>query len=93
MTYRVFDAGDGLPGVHPDIAPSPSSTCWSNGLVGACDFGGDLNLSLSNRANPRCPYDPWDQTSSATLQHENRFDTLLTPSASRTWIVIYKPRR
>ena len=98
MTSRVFNVGGTVPGTHPHISSfAKLSLPIITALTGAYVFGGNTNLSLRNRANPARPLlqvgtPVIAPLFGANVQHENCFDTVLTPSASRTWIVIYKPQ-
>lgn len=98
MTSRVFNIGGTVPGEHPHISSfAKLDLPVTTALAGAYVFGGTSALSLRNRANDELDLLAVGSPTiaplfGATLQHENCFETLLTPSTDRTWIVIYKPQ-
>jgi hypothetical protein len=98
MANRTFNVGGTIPGTHPKISSFPKLALpVTTALTGAYVLGGTMALSLRNRANAALPMlavgsPTIDPLFGATVQHEACFDTLLTPSTDRTWIVVYKPQ-
>lgn len=98
MTNALRLAGVTLPGTgYPTIANfiTPDLPV-KTGLVGLYVFGGDLTMSLINRANPDLPAlavgDPTIESVGAVLNGGNCIDTqLFSSAAGQTVIVIAKP--
>lgn len=98
MSTRVFNVGGTISGSHPHISSfAKLDLPVLDSLVGAYVLGGNASLSQRNRVNNNLPLLTVGSPTisplfGATLQHANCFDTQLTPSMNRTWIVVYKPQ-